>query len=75
MRTFSILLISLLSSITLIAQDITGQWNGVLKVQGTQLRLVFNVTKTDKGVSSTMDSPDQEQKEFQLQLQVLKTQF
>lgn len=59
MRTFSILLISLLTSISLSAQDITGQWNGALKVQGIQLRLVFNVTKTDNGVSSTMDSPDQ----------------
>jgi fermentation-respiration switch protein FrsA (DUF1100 family) len=59
MRTFSILLISLLTTISLSAQDITGQWNGVLKVQGTQLRLVLNITKTDNGVSSTMDSPDQ----------------
>ena len=59
MRAFSILLISLLTSISLTAQDITGQWNGALKIQGTQLRLVFNVTKTDNGVSSTMDSPDQ----------------
>lgn len=59
MRTFSILLISLLTSISLSAQDITGQWNGALKVQGTQLRLVFNVIKTENGVSSTMDSPDQ----------------
>jgi len=59
MRTFSILLIALLTSISLSAQDITGQWNGALKVQGTQLRLVFNVIKTDSGLSSTMDSPDQ----------------
>ena len=59
MRTFSLLLISLLTLISLSAQDITGQWNGALKVQGTQLRLVFNVTKTDNGLSSTMDSPDQ----------------
>lgn len=59
MKTFSILLISLLASISLSAQDITGQWNGALKVQGTQLRLVFNITKIDNGVSSTMDSPDQ----------------
>ena len=59
MRAFSILLISLLTSISLTAHDITGQWNGALKIQGTQLRLVFNVTKTDNGVSSTMDSPDQ----------------
>ncbi|WP_417360125.1 alpha/beta hydrolase family protein [Galbibacter sp.] len=41
------------------AQDLTGQWNGVLKVQGVQLRLVFNVAKSDNGYSSTMDSPDQ----------------
>lgn len=59
MKTFSILLITLLISISLSAQDITGKWNGALKVQGTQLRLVFNVTKTDNGISSTMDSPDQ----------------
>ncbi|HMT72359.1 MAG TPA: hypothetical protein PKD16_19495, partial [Saprospiraceae bacterium] len=56
---FSILLISLLISIPLFAQEIIGQWHGVLKVQGTQLRLVFNVTKTETGISSTMDSPDQ----------------
>ena len=60
MRIFSILLIILLSSISLVAQDITGQWNGVLKVQGTQLRVDFNVTETDNGaLNSTMDSPDQ----------------
>ncbi|MBA4411418.1 MAG: alpha/beta fold hydrolase [Bacteroidota bacterium] len=40
-------------------QDITGQWNGILKVQGTQLRIVFNINKAEKGFSSTMDSPDQ----------------
>ena len=40
-------------------QDITGHWNGRLKVQGTQLRLVFNITKIDNVVSATMDSPDQ----------------
>lgn len=41
------------------AQDIEGQWNGLLKVQGMQLRLVFHVTKSGEGYSSTMDSPDQ----------------
>lgn len=59
MKKLYILLITLLTSITLTAQDIEGQWNGVLKVQGTQLRVVFNVTKTDQGYGSTMDSPDQ----------------
>lgn len=59
MKTFSILLITFLVSFSLTAQEIAGKWNGALKVQGTQLRLVFNVTKTDNGLSSTMDSPDQ----------------
>ena len=59
MKTISILLITLFTSYSLIAQNITGQWNGVLKVQGIQLRVVFNVSKSDNGFSSTMDSPDQ----------------
>lgn len=41
------------------AQDISGAWNGILKVQGTQLRLTFNVVKTNEGISATLDSPDQ----------------
>ena len=43
-------------------QDITGQWNGILKVQGMQLRIVFNIDKTENGFSATMDSPDQHAK-------------
>jgi hypothetical protein len=38
---------------------ITGQWNGTLSVQGFQLKLVFHISKTEKGYKSTMDSPDQ----------------
>lgn len=59
MKPILILLISLVISIPLAAQDITGQWNGVLKVQNFQLRVIFNVTQTDDGYSATMDSPDQ----------------
>ena len=55
----NILLIAFLTSIPFTAQDISGQWNGALKVQGTQLRLVINITKTADGYSATMDSPDQ----------------
>ncbi len=59
MKKFLLIIVSLLAVAALSAQDITGTWNGVLKVQGMQLRLVFHVTKTDTGFSSTMDSPDQ----------------
>jgi fermentation-respiration switch protein FrsA (DUF1100 family) len=48
-----------LASITVWGQDITGDWNGVLKVQGMQLRLVFHIRTTETGYSATMDSPDQ----------------
>ncbi len=40
-------------------QDITGQWNGILKIQGMQLRIVFNIAKAENGYTATMDSPDQ----------------
>lgn len=44
----------------LFGQNVTGQqWNGVLKVQGMNLRIVFNVIKSDNGYNSTIDSPDQ----------------
>src|SRR5665647_3753062 len=46
-------------ALTATAQNITGEWNGSLKVGGMQLRLVFHITKTDAGYSATMDSPDQ----------------
>lgn len=51
------LLILIASS--LYGQDITGRWNGVLNVMGTQLKLVFHIQKTDSGYSATFDSPDQ----------------
>lgn len=41
------------------AQDVTGDWNGVLKVGQSQLRLVFHITKAETGYTATMDSPDQ----------------
>ncbi len=41
------------------AQDITGQWNGVLSFQGMNLRMVFHIQKAEDGYKSTTDSPDQ----------------
>ena len=59
MKRAATILVFLLSVLGLFGQNITGQWNGVLKVQGMQLRVVFNITKTENGYISTMDSPDQ----------------
>jgi len=41
------------------AQDVAGQWDGVLSVQGRSLKIVFHIQKTEDGYKSTMDSPDQ----------------
>lgn len=53
---------SLLVSLTYVysfAQDISGQWYGVLKAPGVELRLVFNISQSNNVYSTTMDSPDQ----------------
>jgi len=59
MKTKILIISLILTSLNLMAQDITGEWNGALKVGGMQLRLVFHITKTDVGYTATMDSPDQ----------------
>jgi hypothetical protein len=58
-RSLLLTLLALFGFCTVQSQDITGQWNGALHIQGTSLRLVLNITKTAGGFSSTMDSPDQ----------------
>ncbi|MDD4363591.1 MAG: alpha/beta fold hydrolase, partial [Atribacterota bacterium] len=41
-------------------KNILGNWEGTLKVPGTELRIVFRVYETTEGnISATMDSPDQ----------------
>jgi pimeloyl-ACP methyl ester carboxylesterase len=59
MKRLGLFLLFFLTSLSVYAQDISGSWNGVLKIQGTELRIVFNIVKNENGYSSTMDSPDQ----------------
>ncbi|HLS10861.1 MAG TPA: alpha/beta hydrolase [Flavobacteriaceae bacterium] len=51
--------LAMLTSLSIYAQDITGQWHGLLKVQGIQLPIVFHISESDGVYSATMDSPDQ----------------
>lgn len=46
-------------SLSASAQDVTGQWNGALKIQGVELHLVFHIQKSGEIYSATLDSPDQ----------------
>ena len=66
MKKTALLILTFLATITIYAQDITGQWNGALIVPGAQLRLIINISKTDSGYSATMDSPDQGAKGIQV---------
>jgi dienelactone hydrolase len=59
MKRFIILLITTVAFLNSWGGDIQGTWNGVLKVQNVQLRIVFHIQKTATGYSATMDSPDQ----------------
>ena len=45
--------------------DLTGIWQGALKVSGIQLRIVFNISRSEDGsYKATMDSPDQGAKDI-----------
>jgi uncharacterized protein len=59
MKKILFITVSMLISCLTIAQDISGKWNGVLKVPGMELRVSFNVTISGEVYSATMDSPDQ----------------
>jgi uncharacterized protein len=59
MQKIMLTIVVVAGSFTAIAQDVTGKWNGILKLPGVQLRMVFNINKTDTAYTATMDSPDQ----------------
>ncbi|MCB0557091.1 MAG: CocE/NonD family hydrolase [Phaeodactylibacter sp.] len=49
----------LLLPFLLLAQDITGEWQGILDIPGSPLRLVLHVESANDGYVATLDSPDQ----------------
>ncbi|MBI1769941.1 MAG: hypothetical protein HYR67_16365 [Bacteroidetes bacterium] len=59
MKTLAQMIVLILMSSTLYGQDIKGQWNGVINIQGSDYRIVFHISKTDKQYKATLDSPDQ----------------
>lgn len=71
MKKIIFLLSAIFASSIMFGQDISGQWNGVLKIPNNQLRVLINIAKTENGYSSTMDSPDQGAKD----VPVAKTTF
>lgn len=64
MKTIFFITALLMTSLLSFSQDISGKWNGVLKIQGIELPLTFNISKLENGYSSTMDSPSQGAKDI-----------
>lgn len=59
MRRIKLLFLVLVVPFLASAQQISGDWYGLLKVQGMELPLVFHITETEGSYSATMDSPAQ----------------
>jgi hypothetical protein len=64
MKKIHIILLIALSSVTSNAQEIVGTWQGSLEIQGMNLPIVFNISKSENGLISTMDSPKQGAKDI-----------
>ncbi|SMG48056.1 hypothetical protein SAMN05661096_03414 [Marivirga sericea] len=59
MRRIKLLFLVLVVPFLASAQQISGDWYGLLKVQGMELPLIFHITETEGNYSATMDSPAQ----------------
>jgi uncharacterized protein (TIGR03435 family) len=55
----SILSLGVVSAGVLLAQDLTGTWQGVLQAGGRELRLVIKITREDAGLRGVLYSIDQ----------------
>ena len=58
-KTITSIAALLLLTTSLFSQKIGGTWQGVLKVQGVELEIVFHIEKHDSEYISLMDSPTQ----------------
>lgn len=50
--------LSLISSV-LISQNYVGNWEGALEIRGTELPIIFHISKTNESLSASFDSPSQ----------------
>lgn len=59
MKTLTPTFFFILISSMLYGQDLTGQWAGILNVQGNQLKIVLHINKINNQYEATLDSPGQ----------------
>ncbi|MBB4804421.1 hypothetical protein HNP37_004513 [Flavobacterium nitrogenifigens] len=59
MQKINFVLLFLFAAVHISAQDIKGDWKGLLKVPGAELNLVVHITKSENTLTATLDSHDQ----------------
>lgn len=59
MRNIMTIMLMLICVSTLFANEIIGDWHGMLDLSGMKLRLVFHIEADGDGLKATFDSPDQ----------------
>jgi len=59
MKRTTTIIILLLAVFSMYGQEIVGTWSGAIETPQGQLRITFNISETDEGYTSTLDSPDQ----------------
>jgi hypothetical protein len=63
MKKMLSIFVLLLAACVMYGQDIIGTWNGATTIEtpngDVTLRIVFHISATDSGFTSTLDSPDQ----------------
>ncbi len=59
MREAFFLIVSFFTMYNCSAQEIVGDWNGKLSIQGTSLNIIFHIDKKEQNYTATMDSPEQ----------------
>lgn len=59
MKSIVSLVVAVFATTSLFSQEISGTWQGLLNVQGTNLEIVFHVEKQIDGYTALMDSPTQ----------------
>ena len=59
MKRITSMLVLLLALCTLFGQEIPGTWIGKLSTPNGELTVNFNISASDDGYTSTLDSPDQ----------------
>ena len=59
MKSIVLILLIILGIGMLWGQEITGDWHGVLEINGMKIRIVFHIKGSRDKLSATFDSPDQ----------------